>query len=225
VSAGFIALVIAVGCSSSSAPPAVPYNENIVPGTLSLPGVDGYSETFTIASSEPASGVRARVVSSVTAPADVQHSSALCSPSNVTNPLLYITFNVSASVTIVPGSLVVTVPTSVSTNEQTFYALFVDATNLPSGCVSYNGVPNTPSGARTFTFNINDGASTTFIPSDTYELVISSMPFFCCPTSTPSAASESSRDPLATNRLTESPAEQKSYTGRGQGVAKGAELE
>jgi hypothetical protein len=198
VSAGFIALVIAVGCSSSSAPPAVPYNENIVPGTLSLPGVDGYSETFTIASSEPASGVRARVVSSVTAPADVQHSSALCSPSNVTNPLLYITFNVS---------------------------LFVDATNLPSGCVSYNGVPNTPSGARTFTFNINDGASTTFIPSDTYELVISSMPFFCCPTSTPSAASESSRDPLATNRLTESPAEQKSYTGRGQGVAKGAELE
>lgn len=189
--AGLIALVGAGGCSSgTTVPPGgqSSTDENLAAGTLRFPGIDGYSESFTIQSAEPSSGVRARVTSSLTYPSQLARSSALCSPSNVGNSPLFITLNVSASVAIVPGSLVVTVPANVSTNGQVFWSLFVDATSLPSACDLYPGSPNTDSDAHTFTFDINGGASTMLIPGHTYELVISSGPFLCCPESVPSAA-------------------------------------
>jgi hypothetical protein len=170
LASAFAAALIAAGCSGTSVsiPPATGAEESVrfAPGTLTFPEIDSYTESFSIASASPSSGVTGAVIASVAAPAELPSIASGCTPSAITNPLLYMSFKVSASVTVVPGSLVITLPPSVS-NAYTFYQEFGDVTNPSPQCPELGTVSG-----QNVTFANSSGNSTTLSPSDTYEIVL-----------------------------------------------------
>jgi hypothetical protein len=166
----FAAALICAGCSGSSVsiPRATGAEESVsfAPGTLIFPEIDSYTGTFSISSASPSSGVTGAVIASVAAPAQLVSIASGCTPSAIANPLLYISFKVSSTVTVVPGPLVITLPPNVS-NAYTFYEEFGDVTNPSPQCPEQGTVSG-----QNVTFVNTGGSSTTLSPSDIYEIVV-----------------------------------------------------
>jgi hypothetical protein len=173
IATAFVAALIVAGCSGSCecsvyVPRATGAEKTIAftAGTLTFPQIESYAETFTIASATPSSGVTANVITSVAAPAQLPSMASTCTPSTIVNPLLYISFQVTERVTVVPGQLVITLPASVS-NSYTFYQEFDDVTNPTHQCAQQGTV-----NGQTVTFPNTTGSSMTLYSGNTYEFVL-----------------------------------------------------